>query len=67
MDEYAERDKYLLRARDVAAFLGKSQTYVYWLIRRGEIPVLRLGPKAIRIRPEDLSAYQRKRDHGQLE
>lgn len=57
----------LLRPRDVAASLGKSETYVYYLIRRGVIPSVRLGPKSIRVRPEDLAAYRRTIDRGQLE
>ena len=64
MDDDNHNGAFLLRPRDVAATLGKSQTYVYWLIRRGTLPAIRLGPKAIRVKPEDLAALLKRWEHG---
>lgn len=46
----------LLTPEDVAAQLGCSRTYVYILLRSGQIPSLKLG-KLRRVRPQDLKAF----------
>ena len=46
----------LLNVEDVAAELGCGRTYTYQLLRRGEIPSLKLG-KLRRVRPQDLDRY----------
>jgi len=50
----------LLKSQEVAEKLGVSKSYVYQLISNGELPVVRLGEKAIRIRPEDLDRFLEK-------
>jgi excisionase family DNA binding protein len=46
----------LLTPEQVAARLGIGRTYAYQLLRRGEIPSLKLG-KLRRVRPQDLDRY----------
>lgn len=36
-------DKLLLDVREVASLLGCGRTYVYGMIQRGELPVVKLG------------------------
>ena len=42
----------LLKPSEVAARLRLSQTTIYAMVRRGDIPAARLGPKTIRVRAE---------------
>ncbi len=46
----------LLKAEDVASILGCSKSFVYQLIRTGQMPAVRLGT-AVRVRPEDLDVF----------
>lgn len=46
----------LLRPADISKILGVSKSFIYQLIRTGEIVSLRMG-KAVRVRPSDLDAY----------
>lgn len=46
----------ILKAEEVAEILGTSASFVYALMRRGELPVVRLG-RSVRVRPEDLEAF----------
>jgi excisionase family DNA binding protein len=49
----------LLDCKEVARRLHVSQPHVYSLLRRGDIPRVRVG-YAVRVRPEDLEEYIRK-------
>ena len=46
----------LLTGEDVAELLQISRSYAYILMKRGEIPTIRIG-SAVRVRSEDLEAY----------
>ena len=46
----------LLTGSEVARKLRISCSYVYALIRRGEMPALRVG-RSVRVRREDLDAF----------
>jgi excisionase family DNA binding protein len=46
----------LLNAHEVAQILHISRSYVYQILRRGDLPSIRLG-NALRVRPEELQAY----------
>lgn len=52
-----ERPARLLEAADVAQVLGVRETFVYALARRGELPVVRIGDRYVRFRPEALGAW----------
>jgi excisionase family DNA binding protein len=49
----------LLTVGEVAQILHFSRSYIYWLMRRGELKSLRFGTSA-RIHPDDLETYIRK-------
>ena len=44
----------LLTAIQVAQLLSVPKTRVWSMSRRGEIPTVRLGPREVRYRPEDI-------------
>ena len=46
----------LLTGGDVARILKISRSYAYRLMRRGEMPVVRLG-RSVRVRPIDLDQF----------
>jgi excisionase family DNA binding protein len=46
----------LLKPADVAEILQVSKAHAYILMKRGEIPTLRIG-KIVRVRLEDLERY----------
>lgn len=46
----------LLKGEEVADILYVSRSMAYLLMRRGDLPSLRIG-NAVRVRPEDLEAY----------
>ncbi|NCP15916.1 helix-turn-helix domain-containing protein [bacterium] len=46
----------LLKGKEVAAMLGVSTSFAYLLMKRGDIPIVRMG-SAVRVRPEDLERY----------
>ncbi|MBT4511961.1 MAG: helix-turn-helix domain-containing protein [Chloroflexi bacterium] len=46
----------LLTAVQVAERLNTSKAFAYTLLRRGEMPVVRMG-KTVRVRPEDLEMF----------
>ena len=48
---------FLMKAGQVAERLGTSKSFVYTLVRRGDIPVVRMGEKAVRIRSDDLEQF----------
>jgi excisionase family DNA binding protein len=47
----------LLTAPEVAKLLAVSRERVWSMSRRGEIPTVRLGPREVRYRPEDIDAW----------
>lgn len=47
---------HLLRANEVADKLRISRSFAYLLMKRGEIPTVRLG-RAVRVHPSDLDQY----------
>jgi len=49
-------DVRLLKGKEVAAMLGVSNSFAYLLMKRGDIPTVRIG-SAVRVRPEDLERY----------
>lgn len=53
---HAHAHAQLLSPEDVARFCGLSRRAVYDVIRRGEIPAMRLCGR-LRIRPEDVDAW----------
>jgi excisionase family DNA binding protein len=46
----------LLRVPEVAAALGVGRSFVYRLVERGELPVIRIGEAAVRFDPADVRA-----------
>ncbi len=46
----------LLTGKDVAKILQFSLRWIYKLMERGDIPIVRIG-RAVRVRPEDLEDY----------
>ncbi len=44
----------LLSAGEVAEVLGVAQSFVYALVRRGELPAVRVGERYVRFRSEAL-------------
>jgi excisionase family DNA binding protein len=51
----------LLRADDAAALLGLRKSKVYALMRSGELPSVRIGPKAIRVPRDGLDDWVRRK------
>lgn len=47
----------LLTAVQVADLLAVPKTRVWSMSRRGEIPTVRIGPREVRYRPEDIDAW----------
>ena len=47
---------HLLKSDEVAKFLQVSRSFAYLLMKRGDIPTVRIG-NAVRVRPEDLQRY----------
>jgi excisionase family DNA binding protein len=50
----------LLKGKEVAAMLGVSASFAYLLMKRGDIPTVRIGT-AVRVRLEDLEQYIREK------
>ena len=48
--------EHLLKGSEVAEILHISTSFAYTLMRRGEIPTVRIG-SVVRVRPEDLERY----------
>ena len=46
----------LLKSEEVAKILHVSRSFVYLLMKRGDIPAVHVG-SAVRVRPEDLERY----------
>lgn len=46
----------LLTGNDVARILNVSRSFAYILMRRGEIPTVRIG-RSVRVRPGDLERF----------
>ncbi|WP_162987172.1 helix-turn-helix domain-containing protein [Sphingomonas paeninsulae] len=49
---------YALTVKTLAEKWGCSMSFVYSEIDKGRLTVMRLGPKLIRIRPDDVEAYE---------
>ena len=49
----------MLKAKDIADRWGVSLVTVYNLFNSGQLPGLRISPKNIRFRLEDIEAYER--------
>ena len=47
----------LMTAGQVAELLAVPKTRVWSMSRRGEIPTVRIGPREVRYRPEDIEAW----------
>jgi excisionase family DNA binding protein len=56
-----ESDGRLLTAAEVAAMLAVPLPHVWRLARRGEIPVVRIGPRLIRFHPNDVELWINRR------
>ncbi len=50
----------LLKSEEVARILHVSRSFAYLLMKRGDIPTVRIGT-AVRVRPQDLEQYIQKR------
>jgi excisionase family DNA binding protein len=46
----------LLKSEEVAAILKISRSMAYAIMKRGDIPTVRIG-SSVRVRPEDLDKY----------
>jgi excisionase family DNA binding protein len=46
----------LLTAHEVADVLGVGLRTIRRMVRRGELPIVRIGRRSIRFRPEDIKA-----------
>jgi excisionase family DNA binding protein len=53
----ADDQQSLLRPKDAADVLGVSERYLSSLARRGELPSVRMGKRAIRYSRADLAAF----------
>lgn len=51
----------LLSVKDAAKLLSVSVSYVRKLVKSGEIPAVKLGPKCLRIAVKDLEAWAESR------
>ena len=60
--KYSEsfKEERLLKAEDVASILNISVGFAYQLMKRGDLPAIRLG-RAVRVRPSDLENYMQSR------
>lgn len=47
----------LLRPKETADLLGVSERYLSTLSRRGELPFVRMGKRAVRYSPDDVAAF----------
>jgi len=55
LSDYIQNRK-LLNCDEVASLLNVSRSFVYLLLKRGDIPAVYLG-RAVRVRPSDLEQY----------
>jgi putative molybdopterin biosynthesis protein len=49
-------EEHLLKSEEVARKLHVSRSFAYLLMKRGDIPTVRIGT-AVRVRPKDLEQY----------
>jgi excisionase family DNA binding protein len=54
---YSAVSSRLMTAVQVAELLAAPKTRVWSMSRRGEIPTVRIGPREVRYRPEDIEAW----------
>ena len=50
------KERRLLKAEDLASILNISKGFAYLLMKRGDVPTVRLG-RAVRVRPSDLEDF----------
>jgi excisionase family DNA binding protein len=50
------RERRLLNCEEVASLLNVSRSFVYLIMKRGDVPTVRLG-RSVRVRPSDLEQY----------
>jgi excisionase family DNA binding protein len=62
-----DEKKGLIKVGAVATQLGISVPHTYHLAKTGQIPCVRIGPKAIRFDPEDVEAYIRAHREGKTQ
>lgn len=53
----ATPDRLLLRVREAAEILGLGRSTLFEVIAAGELPVVRIGRRGLRIRPTDLESW----------
>jgi excisionase family DNA binding protein len=56
LNNYEKLPTRLLTGKDVAQMLKISSSQAYKLMRRGELPAVRIG-RSIRVKPEDLETF----------
>ncbi|MEX0683418.1 MAG: excisionase family DNA-binding protein [Dehalococcoidia bacterium] len=56
--------KGLMTLVEAAQFLGVGRTKLFELIREEQLPVVRLGPRLVRVQPERLSGWVAARESG---
>lgn len=56
MSEQVVFPERLLKATEIASLLNISRAHAYNLMKRGELPVVKIG-ESRRVRPEDLAKY----------
>jgi excisionase family DNA binding protein len=56
----------LLAAEEVAQLLGVNTTFVYALVRRGELPAVRIGERYVRFRLQSLERWIEERETSGL-
>ena len=49
-------EEQLLKSEEIAHILHVSRSFAYLLMKRGDIPTVRIGT-AVRVRPQDLEQY----------
>ena len=57
------KDKRLLKAEDIASILNVSLGFAYQLMKRGDLPTVKIG-HAVRVRPSDLEEFVQSHIHS---
>jgi excisionase family DNA binding protein len=63
-EEEGARVQRLLTADDVALVLGVPKSLIYALVRRGELPAIRVGERYVRFRADAISRWIENREAG---
>ena len=56
----------LLTIPEVAKYLHRSERSVWSDVYTGKLPIIRVGPRSVRVDPSDLSVFIEQRRSGQL-